>query len=57
MIGLLGDCAGSCLVGKPWKRWIDIVKRCLIKRCVDFRRAMRMVQDRSLGVCEGEYMG
>ena len=25
--------AGSHLVGKPRKRWIDIVKECLRKRC------------------------
>ena len=25
----VGECAGSRSVGKPWKRWIDIVKLCL----------------------------
>ena len=22
----LGECAGSCLVGRPWKRWIDTIE-------------------------------
>ena len=27
----IGECTGSCSVGKPWKRWIDTVKDCLKK--------------------------
>ena len=27
----VGDCAGSCSVGRPRKRWIDTVKECLNK--------------------------
>ena len=25
----VGECAGSCSMGKPWKRWIDTMKDCL----------------------------
>ena len=25
-IGFPRECAGSCSVGRPWKRWIDTVK-------------------------------
>ena len=28
----VGECAGSLSVGRPRKRWIDIVKECLRKR-------------------------
>ena len=43
----VGECAGSCLVGMPWKIWIDTVKECLNKRGLDVRQERRMVQDRS----------
>ena len=43
----VGECAGSRSVGKPRKRWIDIVKECLRKRGLDVRQSRRMVQDRS----------
>ena len=53
-IGLLriyvGVCAGSCLVGRVWKRWVDTVKECLKKRGLDVRQARRMMQNR----CEWE---
>ena len=39
----VGECAGSCSVGRPRKRWIDIVKECLKKRGLNVRRARRMV--------------
>ena len=42
-----GECAGSRLVGRPRKRWIDTVKDCLKERGLDVRQARRMVQDRS----------
>ena len=42
----VGQCAGSCSVGRPWKRWIDTMKEYLKKRGLDIRQAMRMVQDR-----------
>ena len=42
----VGECAGSRLVGRPWKRWIDTVKECLWKRGLDVKQARRMVQDR-----------
>ena len=45
--GFVGECAGSCSVGSPRKRWIDAVKECLKKRGLDVRQARRMVQDRS----------
>ena len=40
----VGECPGSCLVGRPRKRWIDTVMGCLRKRGL----ARRMVQDRSI---------
>ena len=43
----LGECAGSCSVGRPRKRWIDTVEDCLRKRGLDVRQSMRMIQDRS----------
>ena len=42
-----GECADSCSVGMPRKRWIDTVKECLRKRGLDVREAARVVQDRS----------
>ena len=33
----VGECAGSCSVDKPWKRWIDTVKDCLRKGGLDVR--------------------
>ena len=50
-IGLLREsiweCADSCSVGNPWKRWIDTVKGCLRKRGLNVRQVRRMMQDRS----------
>ena len=34
----VGECAGSCSVGRPWKRWIDTME-CLRKRGLDVRQA------------------
>ena len=31
----VGECAGSCSVGRPQKRWIDTIKECLRKRGLD----------------------
>ena len=31
LIALNGECAGSCSVGRPRKRWVDTLKDCLIK--------------------------
>ena len=39
----VGECAGSCSVGRPQKRWIDTVKECLKKRWLGVRQARRMV--------------
>ena len=52
------ECAGSRSVGRPQKRWTDIVKECLKKRCLDIRQARRMVQDRSewLGFVRGMHV-
>ena len=44
----VGEFAGSCSVGRPWKRWIDTVKDCLKKRGLDVWQARRIVHDRSL---------
>ena len=33
----VGECAGSHSVGRPRKRWIDIVKECLKNRGLDVR--------------------
>ena len=38
----VGECAGSPLVWRPRKRWIDIVKECLKKIGLDVRQARRM---------------
>ena len=35
----IGVCAGSHLVGRSWKRWIDTVKGCLKKRGLDVKQA------------------
>ena len=43
-----GECAGSCSVGRLWKRWIDTVEACLKKRGLDVKEARRMVHDRSV---------
>ena len=43
----VGECAGSRSVGRPRKRWIDTVKECLRKRCLDIGQTKRMVQVRS----------
>ena len=39
--------AGRHSLGRPQKRWIDIVKGCLRKIGLDDRQARRMVQNRS----------
>ena len=41
------ECTGSRSVGRPLKRWIDIMKECLRERGLDIRQARRRVQDRS----------
>ena len=38
----VGECAGSRSVCRPRKRWIDTVKDCLKKRCLNVRQARRM---------------
>ena len=43
----IGECAGSCSVGRLLKRWIDIMKGCLKKRGLTIRQAKRMVYYRS----------
>ena len=39
----VGECARSRSVGRPRKRWIDILKDCLQKRGLDVKQARRMV--------------
>ena len=51
----VGECAGSCSVGKPKRRWIDTVKECLRKMGLDVSQARRMVHDES--VLRGFVMG
>ena len=43
----VGECAGSCSVGRSRKRWIDTVKEYLKKGGLDVRQSRRMLQDRS----------
>ena len=43
----VGECVGSCSVGRPRKRMFDTVKECYRKRGLDVRQARRMGQDRS----------
>ena len=42
----VGKCAGSRLLGRSRKRWID-TEECLKKRVLDIRQARRMVKYRS----------
>ena len=44
----VGECARSRSVGRPWKRWIDIMNECLKKRGLDVRQARRMGHDRGV---------
>ena len=44
----VGKCAGSRLLGRPRKRWIDTVKDWLKKRGLDVRQARRMAYGRGL---------
>ena len=44
----VGECAVSHSVGRPRKRWIDIMKDCLKKRGLDVRQARRMLHDRNI---------
>ena len=46
------ECSGSSSVGRLRKRWIDTVKYCLKKSCLDVRQARRMV-DAMIGVYDG----
>ena len=41
----VGECAGSHLVGRPRKKWNDIMKGCL-KKSLDVSQARRMVYNR-----------
>ena len=43
----VGELAGSCSAGRPWKRWIDTMKECLKKRGLNVRQARRMARDRN----------
>ena len=43
----VGECADSHSMGRPRKRWIDIVKDCLLRRGLYVRQARRMVHDKS----------
>ena len=55
----VGECAGSCSVVRPQKKWIDTMKDCLRKRGLDVRLTRRMVQDMSewRGIVRGNAWG
>ena len=55
----VGECAGSRLVGRLLKRWIDTVKDCLKKRDFDIRQARIMAHDMSekRGFLRGNALG
>ena len=41
------ECNGSRSVGRPRKRWINILNYCLRRRGLDVRQARRRMQERS----------
>ena len=43
----VGECVGSCSVGRPRKRWIDTWNKFLKKRGLDISQERRIFQDRS----------
>ena len=55
----VGECDGSCSVGRLWKRWIDTVKDCLKKRGLYVRQPRRIVHDKSVwwGFVKGNSWG
>ena len=54
----VGKCTDSHSVGRPQKRWIDIVKELFKKRGLDVRQARRMLHDMILdGECVGRSPG
>ena len=50
-----GECVGKKPVGRPKKRWIELVRDCLKERNVSMDEARRMVLDRNewRGFCKG----
>ena len=44
----VGEHAGSCSLGRPRKRWINTMKDCLKKNCLDVRKIRVIVQGRSV---------
>ena len=42
----VGEYAGSCSVGRPWKRGTNTMKECLKKRGLNVRQTRRIIQDR-----------
>ena len=49
----VGECAGSCSVCRPQKRWIHTMKNSLRKKSLDVRQISRMVHDRMKGGIHG----
>ena len=44
----VGECAGSCSLGRVRKMWIDTMKDCLKKISFDVRQSRRMMHYRSV---------
>ena len=54
----VGECAGSCSVGRQRKRWIDTAKECLKKRGLDIKQEEEWSRiGVMVVVCKGEGMG
>ena len=42
-----GECVGSCLIGRPRKRWIDSMNDCLNKKALNVGQAGKMMYERN----------
>ena len=51
----VGVCAGSCSVGRMWKKWTDTMKECLRKRGLDAGKQgewWRLVRGNAWGIAQ-----